>query len=329
MATPGRCSEPRPRAPDTTGTGSLCGEHFTSSLSPAEIAGPAATAAQQRLIDVLAGDTTTVIGIPATTRQFLSDLAVIARHALRRGHPTDRYNRRVTAPEAAEALSVSLDILAATSLSDAADRLDRLLPGPAMRSGATRAALPHSWHSASEQLQQAVLKARDHHLRPADRLRSRPPAHGRGPPPPTTKPPTAATLSSLSSSGPAGHCGFAPTRDSTPRSTGQHWPSASCCRATPLASNKPANASNPRTGTRISAILRRLGTGYHTDSVLAVLLSLAEHLDRYGSPIDYQRRRQLFVTSTDDLITGKDWRQLVTRPVLSPATATISTPVDT
>ena len=41
-----------------------------------------------------------------------------------------------------------------------------------------------------------------------------------------------------------------------------------------------------------------------------MLLSLAEHLDSYGSPIDYQRRRQLFVTPTDDLTTGKDWQHI-------------------
>ena len=234
-----------PARPDTTGTGCLCGDHLARSLSPAEIAGPAPTATQQRLLECFAADTTTLIGIPTITRQFLSDLAVIARHALRRRHPADRSNRRVTAPQAAEAFAIGLDILAATSLSDAA--ATRPPPTrPAMRSGLYAPPSPTHGIRRANNFNGPSSKPATTTFVPPTGSGPRPPAHGHGPPPPTTKQPTAATLLSRSSSGPAGHCGFSPTRDSTPNSTGQRWPSACYCRATPSASNKPANASEHR-----------------------------------------------------------------------------------
>jgi len=60
----------------------------------------------------------------------------------------------------------------------------------------------------------------------------------------------------------------------------------------------------------VAELLQRLtsATTIHPDPVLTVLCRIAEHLDRQGSPIDYQRRREHI--PTQHTITWSHWREL-------------------
>ena len=61
-----------------------------------------------------------------------------------------------------------------------------------------------------------------------------------------------------------------------------------------------------RSALATGAVLRALAGGGH-DTVLTAISCLAGYLDSYGSPIDYQRRRDLIPAET---ITAGQWRQL-------------------
>ena len=79
-----------------------------------------------------------------------------------------------------------------------------------------------------------------------------------------------------------------------------------------LLPGKPVRAIHPgdgphsgRSSVAINSILRSLTAGGH-DSVLAAAALLAGHLDDQGSPIDYQRRRDMI---TADTISTGQWRE--------------------
>ena len=115
---------------------------------------------------------------------------------------------------------------------------------------------------------------------------------------------------SPNSSGPAGHCACSRLLGSTPRAPGLRWPPVSSSPAThPVSNGRPNGSGRHRTG-RISHTLRHLEATGHAPAVLSVLAALADRLDTYGSPIDYQRRRELFGTPCFDVLSQANWQQL-------------------
>jgi DNA-binding transcriptional ArsR family regulator len=72
-----------------------------------------------------------------------------------------------------------------------------------------------------------------------------------------------------------------------------------------------------RSALAVGAVLRALADGGH-DTVLTAISCLAGYLDTSGSPIDYQRRRDLIPAGT---ITMSQWRDLCYRAVAHPGEA--------
>ncbi len=313
-AKPGHCQEPDPnRAVQQRGR-SVCGQLLAAAASPLGSIDPSVLATQQRIMELLNQSTTTSFGVPVNTAEYLNDLAVISRHAVVVTEPTNKNRQihRASAQQSADAIALGLDVLAATSLAEAAHRLKPFLSGPLLRSGALRAAFPDSWRDASVWLQRGVLKARDRHLRPADRLRF-------------------ATIGSLPRP---------PDSDPMPVSEHRHqgvpqqfWPSwtlrllpdaglmakhygpalAACVLlpGLPVSLRQACQRFGPTTcSPNVNHVLGELDARGHIDTVLDVLGTLADHLDTHGSPIDYGRRRRLFVTPTADLLTYERWKQI-------------------
>ena len=316
VATPAHCQEPHPEPARrwAAGGAALCHGQLGVPFSPPPVATEAALLAQERVLELMGTQRPTVsLGAPVTSRGLLGDLTVVA-HAVTGLAPANKCRQvyRVGAAETARAVVVGLDVLAATSVQGAADRLGLLLPGRSQRSGAVRAALPELWRGASEQLQQAVLKSRDRHLRPADRLRftTAGPGSRLGRPVPLSVlerrqrvvPQQFWPRWSLRLLPPAG-------LDAT-----RSGPALAACLLLPgnpsslqWAAQRLGSASN---GPRISHTLRHLEATGHAPAVLSVLAALADRLDTYGSPIDYQRRRELFGTPCFDVLSQANWQQL-------------------
>jgi DNA-binding transcriptional ArsR family regulator len=216
-------------------------------------------------------------------------------------------------PPASAALTAALAATAMTMLTgsdeQAIAQIRALLPP---RTGPRRprpAGLPAPrWRQLSERTRGRFLRALDPDLSPADRIRYR------------TGTPQAAI--------PAAPAGLLAARArAIPQLLWPEWeirlmpargfapgPFRSAIAACLLLPGQPGRATRTaitglhayRSALAVGAMLRALAGGGH-DSVLTAISCLAGYLDTHGSPIDYQRRRDLIPAET---ITAGPWRQL-------------------
>jgi hypothetical protein len=154
-----------------------------------------------------------------------------------------------------------------------------------------RAPLPSGWDGVSPPLVSVLLKHRDAQLRPGDRLRYRS-MTGAGRCPETADPST--RLRAL------------------PRALWPDWSirlrpptidpnsfriAAAIALCMPGATAPIRNIRNHWPGPRLTQRMVRFGRlvtdDPHGTAILSALCALAEHLDRHGAPIDYDRRRTL------------------------------------
>ncbi len=167
--------------------------------------------------------------------------------------------------------------------------------------------LPRSWRTASTTLAGRVLATRDSHLRPTDRLRWR----------------TTTTGARPTITGDDSRLGCVPTalwpewvvRLQLP---GDYNPItfskvAAASLLLPGAKRSFAavlsNWTSDATLSRASAtVLGKLVATEHGDTILRALTQLSDGLLAHGSPIDYQRRRQLAATAT--LMDAADWDRI-------------------
>ena len=216
-------------------------------------------------------------------------------------------------PPASAALTAALAATAMTMLTgsdeQAIEQIRALLPPRAGPQRARPAGLPaERWQQLSAAARGRFLRALDPDLGPADRLRYR------------TGTPQAAI--------PADPPGLLAARArAIPQLLWPQWairlmpargfaagPFRSIIAACLLLPGHPGRATRTaitalhayRSALAVGTVLRALADGGH-DAVLTAISCLAGYLDRYGSPIDYQRRRDLIPAET---ITAGQWRDL-------------------
>jgi len=216
-------------------------------------------------------------------------------------------------PPASAALTAALAATAMTVLTgsdeQAIKQIRALLPPRAGPRQARPAGLPaQRWRQLSQPARGRFLRALDPDLRPADRIRYR------------TGTPQAAI--------PADPPGLLAARArAIPQLLWPQWairlmpargfapgPFRSIIAACLLLPGQPSRATSTaitalhayRSAVATGAVLRALADGGH-DTVLTAISCLAGYLDISGSPIDYQRRRDLIPAET---ITAGQWRDL-------------------
>jgi DNA-binding transcriptional ArsR family regulator len=268
---------------------------------------------------------------PAGNGDALSDLGIVASWVLRQApaaqlagsgpqvlaawreqdqQPPATRRQPSRFPPASAALTAALAATAMTVLTgsdeQAIEQIRALLPPRAGPRRPRPAGLPTArWRQLSQPARGRFLRALDPDLSPADRIRYR------------TGTPQAAI--------PAGPPGLLAARArAIPQLLWPDWairlipvhgfapgPFRSAIAACMLLPGRPASTANTalhayRSTQATGAVLRALAGGGH-DTVLTAISCLAGYLDTSGSPIDYQRRRDLIPAET---ITAGQWRDL-------------------
>ena len=271
---------------------------------------------------------------PRETAYALSDLGIVASWVLRQApaaqfagfgpealaawrernqQPPAARRQPSRFPPASAALTAALAATAMTVLTgsdeQAIEQIRALLPPRAGPRRPRPAGLPaQRWQQLSERTRGRFLRALDPDLGPADRIRYR------------TGTPQAAI--------PAGPPGLLAARArAIPQLLWPDWairlmpargfapgPFRSAIAACLLLPGQPGRATRTaitalhayRSALAVGAVLRALAGGGH-DTVLTAISCLAGYLDTSGSPIDYQRRRDLIPAGT---ITAGQWRDL-------------------
>ena len=190
---------------------------------------------------------------------------------------------------------------------DRADPGAAAAPGGSAAAPARRAARP-PLAAAIKPARGRFLRALDPDLGPADRIRYRTS---------TPRRPSRTTRPGCSPPGPPGDpaaalAGLGDPADARPRVRGRPVPQHH--RRVPAAARPPGRATRTaitalhgyRSALATGTVLRALAGGGH-DTVLTAISCLAGYLDSCGSPIDYQRRRDLIPAGT---ITARQWRDL-------------------
>ena len=255
-------------------------------------------------------------------RSTLSDLGIVASWLLRQApaglagsgpQPPSARRPGQFPVSAGAALTAALAATARTMLTgsdeQAIEQIQTLLPPAASLRQPRPAGLPaQRWRQLSQAARGRFLRAMDPDLSPADRLRYR------------TGTPQAAI--------PAGPPGLLAARSrAIPQLLWPEWairlmpargfapgPFRSVIAACLLLPGNPARSTSTaitalhahRSALAVGAVLRALAADGH-DDVLTAISCLAGYLDTSGSPIDYQRRRDLIPAET---ITAGRWREL-------------------
>jgi DNA-binding transcriptional ArsR family regulator len=216
-------------------------------------------------------------------------------------------------PPASAALTAALAATAMTVLTgsdeQAIEQIRALLPPPAGPRQARPAGLPAArWRQLSAAARGRFLRALDPDLSPADRLRYRTGTPQAAVPtdPPGLLAARARAIPQLLWADWA--IRLTPARGFAP------GPFRSIIAACLLLPGRPGRALSTaitalhayRSALAIGAVLRALADAGH-DTVLTAISCLADYMDTSGSPIDYQRRRDLIPAET---ITASQWRQL-------------------
>jgi DNA-binding transcriptional ArsR family regulator len=216
-------------------------------------------------------------------------------------------------PPASAALTGALAATAMTMLTgsdeQAIEQIRALLPRRPGPQRARPAGLPaQRWQQLSERTRSRFLRALDPDLSPADRIRYRTSTPRAAIPadPPGQLTARARAIPQLL--WPEWAIRLMPARGFAP------GPFRSAIAACLLLPGHPGRATRTaitalhayRSALAVGAVLRALAGGGH-DTALTAISCLAGYLDTSGSPIDYQRRRDLIPADT---ITASQWRQL-------------------
>ncbi len=260
---------------------------------------------------------------PAGNGDALSDLGIVASWVLRQA-PADWFAGSGPAVLAAwrepgrfpPASAATAAALAATTMTvltggdeQAIGQIRALLPPRAGPRRPQPAGLPAArWRQLSAAARGRFLRALDPHLSPADRIRYR-----TGTPQACIPADPAAVLAARARAipqllWPEWAIRLMPARGFAP---GPFRSAIAACLLLPGHPGRPASTAITalhahRSALAVGAALRALAGGGH-DAVLTAISRLAGYLDCYGSPIDYQRRRDLIPAAT---ITAGQWRDL-------------------
>jgi hypothetical protein len=182
--------------------------------------------------------------------------------------------------------------------------------GEAMRAIATNdparhpGALPQVWDGVSPELAAIVLQHRDERLGPTERLRYRSMT-------PTARRPEGIDLSTRVRAVPLALWPDWSIRLRPPTIAPETFRTAAAIALCVPGSTVALRAirefwPGPRNRQRMVIFGRLITADPHGNAILAALCALAEHLDRTGAPIDYQRRQQL--ASNIELLDHRSWR---------------------
>lgn len=336
-------------APSPAGTctssiaqGKLCGADLRENVPQQLAQGSPVLAAQHW--------TATLLGLagpdPPAAAPVLADLGIVASWVLRQAPashfagfgadtlatwhqwhaqpPATRDTTRRSPPSSAvltAALAATAMTLLAGDGARAAGRIRALMPAPAGRRGLIRpAGMPGKhWKQLSGPARGRFLRALDPDLTPAERIRYRtgtPMAAIPGDPPGLLAA-RARMIPQLL--WPDWAIRLAPAGGLLP------GPFRSTLAACLLLPGHPAGATSKtitglhayRSAIAISSVLRNLAENGH-DTVITAVSCLAGYLDAYGSPIDYQRRRDIIPAET---ITTGQWRDLCSSTAAHPGQA--------
>lgn len=267
-------------------------------------------AAQEAVVRLTALEgTATSIGVRLSASDVLVDVATIAGHALARAD-VSMVSRAADAASTGQAIADALAVVACPNPAEAARRLAPLVRDrPARRSGAYRRALPAPWRNASPEIQRAVLKNNDSHLRPADRLRFS-----------TNAPGVRPTVPSSPSSGrhrflpqlfwPGWSLRLMPTSGHQAKDYGAILAACTLLPGTRLTLAEAANRlGGVVTGPRVGHVLNALRAAGHAEALLRAVTELADRLDEGWSPIDYGRRREMFLARGVPLLGHQEWQR--------------------
>jgi DNA-binding transcriptional ArsR family regulator len=307
-----------------------CGADLREAAAGRLTPGSPVLAAQDWIAALLTGGARTGAD-GATAQNTLSDLGIVASWVLRQapagqfaslgpqalaawaGRPPAARGQPGRFPPASAALTGALAVTAMTMLTgsdnQAIEQIRALLP----RRAGPRRARPDGlsaarWRQLSVPVRGRFLRALDPDLSPADRIRYR----------------TGTPLAAI----PAGPPDLLAARArAIPQLLWPEWairlmpargfaagPFRATIAACLLLPGHPSRAIGTaltamhahRSALAVGAVLRALAVGGH-DGVLTAISCLAGYLDTSGSPIDYQRRRDLIPADT---ITAGQWRQL-------------------
>lgn len=313
VATPTRCQQPVPRSDLRRAAGQrTCGAELAASTAHQLTVDDTALGAQRTLNELLLEHPAQAIslGVPVSVKDLFVDLAVIARHALPARDPSGD-DGPLTAGQTAQAVTAAIDVIGAATLDEAASRLALLLPDrPIRRSGANYSVLPATWRTASPRLQQAVLKARHPYLRPADQLRFA-----------TSLPRPSQRVMGDRSNGrhhkvpqafwPTWSLRLMPTVGHDATSYGSVLAACIMLPGSRLTlRDAAASLGGGTTGTHMTHVLNGLLRDGHADTVMAAIADITDRLDATTVPIDYQRRRQIFIGHQLDTLPQQAWDQL-------------------
>jgi hypothetical protein len=171
--------------------------------------------------------------------------------------------------------------------------------------------LPRSWRTASATLAGRVLTTRDSRLRPTDRIRWRSTTTG-------TRPTIAGDDSRLrcvpTALWPEWVVRLQPPGDYNPITFSKVAAAALLLPGTTrsfaaVLANWTPDTTLSRTS---STVLRNLAATEHGYAILRALTQLSDGLLDHGSPIDYQRRRELAATTT--LMDAPSWDRICAKP---------------
>ena len=302
---------PSPLAPDHP---VLAAQHWTGALLTVDDTGPGQNGAPPQTVLSDLGIVGSWVLRQAPAAQFACfGPQVLAAWRAWSQQPAAARRQPSRFPPASAALTAALAATAMTMLTgsdeQAIAQIRTLLPSRAGPRRARPAGLPGPrWRQLSHPARGRFLRALDPDLGPADRIRYR------------TGTPRAAI--------PDDPPGLLATRArAIPQLLWAEWairlmpargfapgPFRSTIAACLLLPGQPGRATRTaitalhayRSALATGAVLRALADGGH-DTVLTAISCLAGYLDSYGSPIDYQRRRDLIPAET---ITADQWRQL-------------------
>jgi DNA-binding transcriptional ArsR family regulator len=292
----------------------LAAQHWTGTLLTADDAGPAGNGAppQTMLSDLDIVGSWVLRQAPASQfAGFGPDVLAAWREWDQQPPAARRQPSRF--PPASAALTGALAAIAMTVLTGSDDQaiaqIRALMPPQTGPRQARPAGLPaQRWRQLSHPARSRFLRALDPILGPAERIRYR-----TGTPQAAIPADPAAVLAARARAIPQllwaeWAIRLMPARGFAP------GPFRSAIAACLLLPGHPGRAISTaitaphayRSALAIGVVLRALAGGGH-DTVLTAITCLAGYLDTYGSPIDYQRRRDLIPTET---ITAGQWRGL-------------------
>jgi DNA-binding transcriptional ArsR family regulator len=295
----------------TPGQLMLAAQHWTSALFTLDDTGPGANGAspQNMLSDLGIVASWVLRQAPAAQFAGLGPQALAAWRAWNQQPPAAR-RRPSRFPPASAALTAALAATAMTILTgnheQAITQIRALLPPPAGPRQPRPAGLPAPrWRTLSVTARGRFLRAADSDLSPADRIRYRtgtPQARIPDDPPALLAARARAIPQLL---WPDWAIRLMPPKGFAP------GPFRSTIAACLLLPGRPAGTATTalhayRSALAAGAVLRALAGGGH-DTVLTAISCLAGYLDTSGSPINYQRRRDLIPAET---VTTSQWRDL-------------------